>query len=227
MSAQLVAWRDVEAGSVVSLKGNPWRVERVKVKGKTARVRVSGPLGTFERELKAKDRVELVRRPVFRNGRHDFETLLAEDRAADETGGPLRDAKGAQRRWATADEAERDAPPALGLPGGRHGASPKPETSKGPKWDEPSVDPAGVAVETILGARLVAETPDEPAGYFVPLPDVTTIRAHLAIFHGVPADGQPSDEGRALAQHKLAHDEGYPLAVNHWHTKRRPGEVIS
>lgn len=205
MSAQLVAWRDVEPGSVVKLKGNDWRVERVKVKGKIARVRVSGPLGTFERELKAKDRVKIVDGHV--------------------AGGPLRDAKGAQRRWATADEAERDAPPALGLPGGRHGASPKPETGKGPRWDAPATDPAGVAVETILGARLIAETPDEPAGYFVPLPDVTTIRAHLAIFHGIPAHEQPADEGNALAAHRVAHDEGAAFAVNHWHTKRRPGRL--
>lgn len=205
--APLVAWRDVEAGSVVRLKGSEWRVDRVKVKGKTARVRVSGPPGTFERELKAKDRVELVMR------------------AADP--GPLRDGRGAQRRWATADEAERDAPPRLGLPGGRHGAKPKPETGKGPRWDAPATDPTGRAVEGILGARLVAETPDEPAGYFVPPPDVTTIRAHLAIFHGLDGADQPLDDARALEVHRGLHDGGEPLAVNHWHSKRRPGEVIS
>lgn len=207
MSGQLVAWRDVEAGSVVRLKGGDWRVERVKVKGKTARVKVSGNLGTFEREVKAKSLVEIV-----------------DGHAA---GGPLRDERGAQRRWATDDEAATQGPPSLGLPGGRHGAKPSPETSKGPKWDEPATDPAGRAVESVLGARLIAETPDEPAGYFVPPPDVTTIRAHLAIFHGIPAHEQPADEGQCLAAHRIEHDEGRPLAVNHWHTKRRPGEVIS
>lgn len=208
MSAvQLVAWRDVEAGSVVRLKGGDWRVDRVKVKGKRARVRVSGPAGTFERELKAKDRVELVMR------------------ATDP--GPLRDERGAQRRWATDEEAKRDAPPSLGLPGGRHGAKPRPETGKGPRWDTPATDPAGRAVESILGARLVAETPDEPAGYFVPPVDVTTVRAHLLTFHGMPGHEQPLDEARALEVHRRMHDDGELAPVNHWHSKRRPGAVIS
>lgn len=207
MSAQLVAWRDVEAGSVVRMKGGDWRVDRVKVKGKRARVRVTGPAGTFERDLTARDRVELV------------------TRAADP--GPLRDERGAQRRWATDEEAKREAPPSLGLPGGRHGAKPQPETGKGPRWDAPATDPAGRAVEGILGARLVAETPDEPAGYFVPPVDVTTVRAHLLTFHGMPGHEQPLDEARALEVHRRMHDDGQVAPVNHWHTKRRPGAVIS
>lgn len=211
---RMVAWRDVEAGSVVSLKGADWRVEKVKTKGKTTRVRVTGRAGTFEREVKSRDEVELV------------------DGHA--SGGPLRDSGGAMRRWATdaehdAEEASRGA---LGLPGGRHGAKPKPETSKGPRWDAPATDAAGVAVETGLGAVLIAETPDEPAGYFVPPIDITAVRAHLALFHGMPGNEQPIDEARCLEAHKLEHDaiddpSGDNLVrygfVNHWHTKRRPG----
>ena len=219
-AAQFVAWRDVEAGSVVRLKGGDWRVDRVKVKGKRARVRVSGRAGTFERDLKAKDRVELVMR-ARRKGESVFAPLA--ERYADPGPGPLRDERGAQRRWATDEEAKRDAPPSLGLPGGRHGAKPQPETGKGPRWDAPATDPAGRAVEGILGARLVAETPDEPAGYFVPPVDVTTVRAHLLTFHGMPGHEQPLDEARALEVHRRMHDDGEVAPVNHWHSKRRPG----
>lgn len=201
---RMVAWRDVEAGSLVRLRGGDWRVERVKVKGKAARVRVSGPAGTFERELKAKDRVELI------------------DGHAE--GGPLRDERGAQRRWATRDELVREAPGVL----------------KGTRWDEPQADPAGAAVEGILGARLVAETPDEAAGYFVPVVDVTNVRTHLWLFHGIRPLEQPADEGRALEVHKIEHDriESESLTEaeidelvarfrNHWHSKRRPGALVS
>ncbi len=194
MSApRLVAWRDIEAGSLVELKGKPWHVDRVKVKGKAAHVTVTSAAGTFTRELKAAALVELV------------------DGHAE--GGPLHDARGAQRRWATEAEAAAVTP------------APRPEVGKGPRWDAPATDPAGVAVESILGARLVAETPDEAAGYFVPLLDVTTVRAHLTIYHGVAAHEQPADEARCLEAHRAAHESGEALVVNHWHSKRRPGAI--
>jgi hypothetical protein len=58
----------------------------------------------------------------------------------------------------------------------------------------------------------------------VPPVDVSTVAAHLALFHG----GIPSaceDEGAMLAAHTAQHAEarnGSPLAVNHWHTEKRP-----
>lgn len=201
-------WADVTAGDAVELKGATWRVEKAKLKGKRVKVRVRSAAGVFEREVKAKEPVVIVKAP---KGKPDDD-------------GPLRDAKGAQRRWATGAEAARDGMREdLGLPGGKKRAS-APAVTRGPKWDAPATDPAGHAVETILGAQLVAETPDETAGYFVPPPDVTTIRAHLTVFHGMPGNEQPVDEARCLEVHRAQHDdEGTPLAVNHWHAKRRPG----
>ena len=53
-------WRDVTPGATVLLKGNEWRVEKIKLKGKVVKVTVKGTAGEFTRELDAKGKVELV-----------------------------------------------------------------------------------------------------------------------------------------------------------------------
>lgn len=114
--------------------------------------------------------------------------------------GPLHDERGAQRRWATPDDL---APP-----------------SKGAKWGEPASDKPGALVETVLGGRLVATVRDGEA-WAVPPIDLTTVRAHLAIFHGVAGNEQPVDESRALALHRELHEAAdHEPAQPHEHTKR-------
>ena len=66
---------------------------------------------------------------------------------------------------------------------------------------------------------------DEDAGYYAPPVNVTTVAAHLALFHGGVPEAVSDDEGKMLAVHEAQHAEalkGAPLAVNHWHTKTRP-----
>jgi hypothetical protein len=77
---------------------------------------------------------------------------------------------------------------------------------------------------------LVAETDDEAAGYYVPPVDVTTIAAHLAIFHAAAdeprrgsAHARRRRHARAPRRRARAAGNGAALAVNHWHTKTRPG----
>ena len=116
--------------------------------------------------------------------------------------GPLRDETGAQRRWAKPDEVTH--------------------TKRGATWDSPQSDPAGVAVERVLGGRLVGVTRDGDR-WAVPPVDLTTVRAHLSTFHGVPGNEQPIDEGQALSMHRELHEAADHRPHHaHEHTKRVP-----
>lgn len=100
---------------------------------------------------------------------------------------------------------------------------PKPAT--GDPW-ETQQDRIERKLDEILHARLVGEATDTDVGYYVPPVDVTTIASHMAIFHGGIPDAAEGDEARMLELHSRAHvateagDE--TLAINHWHTDRRP-----
>lgn len=54
------AWRDVKPGQRVELRGREYVVEKIKLDGKRARVRVRGSAGAFKSEVRAKDLVTVV-----------------------------------------------------------------------------------------------------------------------------------------------------------------------
>lgn len=106
-----------------------------------------------------------------------------------------------------------------GLVGGQSRES-KPVKTGGREWDKPR-GTAERALGAALGATLLAETPDEAAGYFVPPVDVSTVAAHLLTFHAIDPS-QFATEGDALRVHEQAHKGSAPFAVGHWHTATRP-----
>lgn len=188
-------WGDVKKGDVVELRGKPYRVVKIKTKGKKARVMVEARGGYHEAVVKVADRVTIAKPPK------------------------LIDKKtGAQTRWAT----ERERKAALGK--GDPAQVKPPAPAAGDPWETPA-NRIERKLDDLLSARLVGETKDESAGYYVPPVDVPTVAAHLAIFHGGIPEAVADDEGRMLAAHDAQHAEalkGSPLAVNHWHTERRP-----
>lgn len=200
-------WGDVEKHDVVELGGRRWRVVKIKRKGKKAHVMVEFKGRYHESDVKLKDRVTIAQR------------------GESSKRGPLHDERGQAQRWATKREAEE----VLGKGGASlaigDSAQTKPPAKPGPDvWETPHGK-----VERLLGdllsARLVGETPDESAGYYVPPVNVTTVAAHLALFHGGIPEAVSDDEGKMLAAHEAQHAEalrGAPLAVNHWHTATRP-----
>lgn len=193
-------WGDVKKGDVVELSGRRWTVVKLKPKGKKARVVVEHKGRRAETTLKLSDRVTIVERDA------------------------LHDAEGAQRRWATKREHDEKLHEPRGLPPGDPAQKAPPAKPAGVSWEKPKGD-AEKAVASLLEARLVGETTDESAGYYVPPVDVSTVASHLAIFHGGIPDACGDDEARMLSAHKAQHDEalrGSPLAVNHWHTAKRP-----
>jgi len=100
---------------------------------------------------------------------------------------------------------------------------PKPAT--GDPW-ETQQDRIERKLGQILGARLVGESTDTDAGYYVPNVDVTTVAAHLAIFHGEVPEQHRSDEAALVGFHAREHiaaEAGDRLFdINHWHTEKRP-----
>lgn len=125
---------------------------------------------------------------------------------------------GEQQRWATPEEYRRSLPP------GDPSATKRPAKAKGEAWDAKPTDPAEVAVTEILGAHLVGEATDENVGHYVPPVDVSTVGAHLLIFHDVAGD-QYATTADALTLHAQHHADaatGAAMHVNHWHTKKRP-----
>lgn len=75
----------------------------------------------------------------------------------------------------------------------------------------------------LLEARLVGESTDGGAAYYVPPVDVTTIAAHMLIFHG-GATGIDELEmlTRHAAEHAAAERGEARLNIDHWHTPQRP-----
>lgn len=94
-----------------------------------------------------------------------------------------------------------------------------PKAPTGNPW-ETQQDRIERKMDEILSARLVGEQTDPDSGYYVPPADVTTIAAHMLIFHG----GLPDmTETQMLTEHARQHDEnGVNQALPHWHTERRP-----
>jgi hypothetical protein len=198
-----MTWADVKKRDIVELNGHEWTVEKLVEKKKTVVVSLVSKKGrTAEGQPQKTSRVKIVGR-VSKSKR-----------------GPLLDERGQAQRWATKKEA---AEVGVTLKPGDAAQTKPPAKAKGGSWEKPRGD-AEKLVADLMGARLVGEATDEARGYYVPPVDVSTVAAHLALFHG----GIPSaceDEGAMLAAHTAQHSEarnGSPLAVNHWHTKERP-----
>lgn len=203
-------WADVTKGDVVELNGREWLVVKIKPKGKKAKLEIRFGKRESKGEVKLADRVKIIER-----------------RGAASVAEPaLHDAAGAQTRWAKKSElkaAELDDP--KGLPAGDAKVKKPPVKPAGGSWEKPKGDAEKMIVD-LLSARLVGESHDESAGYYVPPVDVSTVAAHLELFHSGIPDAAADDEGAMLSAHGAQHDaaargEGV-LAVNHWHTAKRP-----
>lgn len=163
---------------------------------------------------KIKTKGKLVKVTVRDERRREATTELPAKNKVKRAADPLheRDGEGnRQRRWAKPAEVE---PPRR-----------KPPTKPtGSAWSKPE-GKAERHVEKVLGAVLAGETIDG-ANWYVPPPDVTTIAAHMALFHPNTYDAA-KDEATMLAGHNHEHrmvTEGTArLGVNHWHTEQRPG----
>tara|TARA_B100000700_G_scaffold110520_2_gene124520 strand:+ start:3947 stop:4561 length:615 start_codon:yes stop_codon:yes gene_type:complete len=199
-------WGDVEKGDVVELGGREWRVEKIKRKKKSAKVEVSHKGRSASSEVKLKDRVTIAHR------------------AADAPADDLHGVAGEQRRWAKRRERDAVLGEGGGIPHGDSSQAEAPSVAEGKRWDKPHGD-AEKMLDKLMGATLVGESTDEAAGYYVPHVDVSTVAAHLALFHGgIPEAAE--DEGKMLSVHARQHEaasrgEGV-LAVQHWHSERRP-----
>jgi hypothetical protein len=195
-------WADVAKGDTVELGGREYRVVRVKRKGKKVDVSVEAKGRYAASFVKAKDRVKVVRTAA------DAKKLT----------GP----QGEQTRWAKKSELRESM--GVELERGNPKQTKPPAPAEGGLWDTPETR-VEKRLDQLLGARLVGETSDPSAGYYVPPVDVSTVAGHLAIFHGgIPAACE--DEAAMLAAHEAQHAGAKkgeaPLAVNHWHTEKRP-----
>ena len=200
MSGTKTTWAKIEKGATVELNGRPYLVEKIKP-GKRATIKISHKGRASKGEVRLKDPVVLsTASPTSKRG-------------------PVQDEAGTMQRWATKKERR------AALPEGDPKVTKPPEKARGALWDIP-VGKAERKLDAILGARLVGVSTDEKAGYYVPPVDASTVAAHLAIFHGgIPAACE-DDEARMLGAHDAQHaaakrGEGV-LAVNHWHTEKRP-----
>lgn len=202
-------WADVKKGDAVELAGRVWIVAKIKPAGKKATVKLERDGRTSKGKVRLKDPV--VRKVGFaRRAREERERRDA-----------LHDRNGAQNRWAT-DRELREAM-TRPLPEGDFTKRKPPEKPTGGKWGKAKGDAEKVLAS--IGARLVGEAKDENAGYYVPPVDVSTVAAHLALFHGgIPeaCDDEPKMLRAHEAQHAAAKKGEGALAVNHWHEERRP-----
>jgi hypothetical protein len=98
-----------------------------------------------------------------------------------------------------------------------------PRKAKGSPW-ETQGDRVEAMLGDLLSARLVGESLDTGAGYYAPPTDVSTIKAHLLIFHTDADLTHPEAELLEWhgEQHRLARAGEITLGVNHWHTEKRP-----
>lgn len=97
-----------------------------------------------------------------------------------------------------------------------------PKPAEGDPW-ETQQDRLERKLDKILGAHLVGEATDVDAGWYVPPVDISTVAAHMAIFHG----GIPDVDGGVILdvhgeEHRRALSGERALAVSHWHTEKRP-----
>lgn len=99
-----------------------------------------------------------------------------------------------------------------------------PKTPHGDPW-ETQQDRIEKKLGELLNARLVGESTDGGEAYYVPPVDVTTVAAHLVIFHAATYD-QAMTPGEMLRQHEREHAEALvgdrDLIPHHWHTELRP-----
>lgn len=201
MSKKKPTYDDVSKGDRLVFGGREWRVVKLERKGKKkARVMLERKGQYAEDVVRLDDRVEF---------------------AAENKKDKLHDRSGAQTRWATDKEAEKAG---VGLRAGDSRQTTPPAPAEGDVWETPHG-----RVERMLGdlmaARLVAETKDESAGYYVPPVDASTVASHLVVFHdGIPEACE--DETAMLrahdAQHAAATIGAGVLSRNHWHTEKRP-----
>lgn len=203
-------WADVRPGDVVEMGGRGWSVVKIKAKGKKAKLRIRFGKRESVGEVKLSERVKIIERRG----------------AAPVAGLALHDEHGTQQRWAKKRELEDVLGKGAGkLPRGDARKTKPPKKPKGDAWEKPA-NAAEKAIVDLMSARLVGESHDESAGYYVPPVDVSTIAAHLELFHGGIPEAVSSDEGRMIAVHNAQHDAAAkgeaPLAVNHWHTAKRP-----
>lgn len=200
-------WADVKKLDLVELGGREWCVAKIKAKGRKAAVTVELGKRSASSVVKLADRVKIVGR-------------------AKRAPSDLMGEQGEMTRWAKKSElkaAGLELP--KGLPAGDASVTKPPKKPKGDLWETPA-DKIERTIVDLLSARLVGESHDESAGYYVPPVDVSSIAGHLELFHGGIPDAVSDDEGRMLAAHGARHDaaargEGV-LAVNHWHTAKRP-----
>lgn len=202
-------WRDVKPGDVVELGGRGWSVVKIKPKGKKAKLEIRFGKRESSGEVKLGDRVKIIERRG----------------AASVAGPPLLDEHGTQQRWATKKELAAALAMGPKLPAGNGKAKKPPEPAAGGSWTKPKGDAEKMIVD-LLSARLVGESKDEAEGYYVPPVDVSSVAAHLELFHGGIPEAAADDEGRMLGAHTAQHaaalkGEGV-LAVTHWHTAKRP-----
>lgn len=199
-------WADVKKLDVVELGGREWTVAKIKAGKKKAHVRVEMGRRVAESDVKLADRVKIVGH-------------------AKSAPSSLHDEHGAQQRWAKKRELDEVMREGASLPAGDSKATKPPKKPKGGEWERPKGDAEKMIVD-LLSARLVGESHDEKAGYYVPPVDVSTVAAHLELFHGGIPDAVSDDEGRMLAMHGAQHEAAATgagvLAVNHWHTAKRP-----
>ena len=128
----------------------------------------------------------------------------------------LHDGGGRTTRWATKAEEVRPmqaGDPDLAAPPRKPGADPW--MSRRDRVEE--------RLDDMLGAHLVGEATDEGQGYYVPPVDVSTVDAHLMLFHGLAPSDWGADADR-VALHERAHADAanMPPKVTHWHTATRP-----
>lgn len=83
-------------------------------------------------------------------------------------------------------------------------------------WDKPETDGERIVAE-VLGGKLVSI--DKDGETVMPIPDETTLSAHLLIFHGIIVGAKPHAE--QVAAHDADHKSG-TVKVPHVHRKHRP-----
>lgn len=189
-------WAEISKGDAVELNGKPWTVAKIKTKGKLVKVTVTDGRRQAKSEVPAKGKVRLA-------------TPVRED---------VGPSGSAQQRWAKPAELKQ-----RGLAPGDPTMKTPPKKAKGGAWSAPATK-GERHVEKVLGAVLAGETIDG-ANWYVQPPDVTTIAAHMALFHPNTYDAA-KDEATMLAghnhEHKMVAEGTARLGVNHWHTEQRP-----
>jgi len=198
-------WADVKKGDVVELGGREYTVTKHKAGKKKADVTVDRKGRAASSTVKLADRVKIVARKAEKRG-------------------PLHDAKGTAQRWATKKEHDAVLGESKPLPPGDADVVKPPAKATGDPWETPH-GKIERKLDDLLSARLVGISTDESVGYYVPPVNVTTVAAHMAVFHGgIPeaCDDEPKMLAAHTAQHAAALKGEGLLAVNHWHTEKRP-----